>query len=88
MDGADFAIVLIRFHSYARLCIFMHMRTTLDLDAKLLTKAMKLTGENTKTSLIHFALEEIIRKSNIKSLLEYGGKIHIDHDVNSSRGRT
>jgi len=66
----------------------MHMRTTLDLDDKLITKAMKITGEHTKTALIHFALEQIIRKSNIKSLLEYGGKIQIAYDVQSSRGRT
>ena len=64
------------------------MRTTLDIDEKLITKAMKITGEHTKTALIHFALEQIIRKSNLKSLLEYGGKIHIDYDINASRGRT
>jgi Arc/MetJ family transcription regulator len=63
------------------------MRTTLDLDDKLLAKAMKLTGEHTKTAMIHFALEEIIRKANLKSLLEYGGKIPMDYDLSSSRGR-
>lgn len=66
----------------------MHMRTTIDIDEKLITKAMKITGEQTKTAMIHFALEHIIRKSNLKSLLEYGGKINIDYDINSSRGRT
>lgn len=65
----------------------MHMRTTLDIDERLITKAMKVTGEHTKTAMIHFALEQIIRKSNLKSLLEYGGKVQIDYDVNSSRGR-
>ena len=66
----------------------MHMRTTLDIDEKLITKAMRITGEHTKTALIHFALEQIIRKSNLKSLLEYGGKIQIDYDLNTSRGRS
>lgn len=66
----------------------MHMRTTLDIDEKLITKAMRITGEHTKTALIHFALEQIIRKSNLKSLLEYGGKIQIEYDLNTSRGRS
>jgi Arc/MetJ family transcription regulator len=66
----------------------MHMRTTLDLDEKLVAKAMKITGVVTKTSLIHLALEEIIRKANVKALLDFGGKIKIDFDVNSSRGRS
>jgi hypothetical protein len=72
---------------YACLCKFMHMRTTLDLDNKLLALAMKATGKPTKTAVIHFALEEIIRKANLESLLQFGGKIKIDFDVASSRGR-
>ncbi len=66
----------------------MHMRTTLDLDETLVAKAMKATGASTKTSLIHLALEEIIRKANIKALLDFGGKIPVDFDVHSSRGRS
>ncbi len=66
----------------------MHMRTTLDLDNKLLASAMKATGKQTKTAVINFALEEIIRKANLESLLQFGGKIKIDYDVAASRGRS
>ncbi|MDR1220526.1 MAG: type II toxin-antitoxin system VapB family antitoxin [Treponema sp.] len=37
------------------------MRTTLDLDKKLLDEAMKWTGESTKTSVINEAIKEIIK---------------------------
>lgn len=68
--------------------MLMHMRTTLDLDEKLVATAMKVTGAATKTSLIHLALEEIIRKANVEALLDFGGKIKIVYDVASSRGRS
>ena len=63
------------------------MRTTLDLDEKLIAKAMKTTGLNSKTSLIHFALSQLLRRNDINALIGYAGKIPLEYDVNSSKGR-
>ena len=53
----------------------------------IIDEAMNLTGEKTKTNLIHYALEEIIRKENFIRLLKFGGKANIKFDVAVSRGR-
>jgi len=63
------------------------MRTTLDLPIDLLDEAMKTTHIKTKTKVIIIALEELIRKSKIAKLKEYKGKIDLDIDLNTIRGR-
>jgi len=63
------------------------MRTTLDLPEDLLKDAMKATQIPTKTKVIITALEELIRKSKIKELKNYKGKVDLDIDLNSLRDR-
>jgi len=63
------------------------MRTTLDLNEKLLQDAMKISGEKTKTGIIHKLLEEYIDKSDARGIFEYGGKINLDIDLNITRSR-
>ena len=63
------------------------MRTTLDLPEDLLLEAMKTTHIQTKTKVIITALEELIRKSKISGLKKYKGKIDLDIDLNTIRGR-
>lgn len=63
------------------------MRTTLDLPEELLSEAMKTTHIQTKTKVIITALEELIRKSKISEIKNYKGKIDLDIDLNSIRGR-
>ena len=63
------------------------MRTTLDLPEELLSEAMKTTRIQTKTKVIITALEELIRKSKISEIKKYKGKIDLDIDLNSIRGR-
>ncbi len=63
------------------------MRTTLDLPIDLLNDAMKATHAKTKTKVIIIALEELIRKSTIAELKEFKGKIDLDIDLNTIRGR-
>ncbi len=63
------------------------MRTTLDLPEKLLNEAMKTTHIQTKTKVIITALEELIRKSKISEIKSYKGKVDLDIDLNSTRGR-
>jgi len=63
------------------------MRTTLDLPEDLLLEAMKATHIQTKTKVIITALEELIRKSKISGLKKFKGKIDLDIDLNTIRGR-
>ncbi len=63
------------------------MRTTLDLPIDLLNEAMKATHIKTKTKVIIIALEEVIRKSKIAELKEFKGKIDLDIDLDTIRGR-
>ena len=63
------------------------MRTTLDLPKDLIDEAMKATKINTKTQLIITALQELIRKSKISGIKEFKGKVDLDIDMNSVRGR-
>ncbi|HOO39051.1 MAG TPA: type II toxin-antitoxin system VapB family antitoxin [Deltaproteobacteria bacterium] len=63
------------------------MRTTLDLPKDLIDEAMKATRSNTKTQVIITALEDLIRKTKISGLKEFKGKVDLDIDVDSLRGR-
>ena len=45
------------------------MRTTLDLDGKLLHKAMAMAHTKTKTETIERALQELIRKAHMDRLI-------------------
>ncbi len=63
------------------------MRTTLDLPETLLREAMKVSHIETKTQVIIYALEELIRKNKIKALKEFRGKVQIDIDLDSLRDR-
>jgi Arc/MetJ family transcription regulator len=56
-----------------KLCIFMHMRTTLNIDDSLLHRAAKLTGITEKTSLVHLGLEALIARESARRLAELGG---------------
>ncbi len=63
------------------------MRTTLDLPEKLLKEAMSKTKIKTKTALIIKALEDIIRKTEIKELKNFKGKVNLDIDIALLRKR-
>jgi len=63
------------------------MRTTLDLPEHLLDEAMKTTNIKTKTKVIITALEELIRKAKISDLKKFKGKIDLDIDMDTIRGR-
>ncbi len=50
------------------------MKTTIQINDDLLTKAMKLTNTKTKRETIEVALINIIKTLNQKNLLRYRGK--------------
>jgi Arc/MetJ family transcription regulator len=49
------------------------MRTTLNIDDKLLKKAAILTGINEKTSLVRLGLKALIAQQSAKRLSKLGG---------------
>ena len=63
------------------------MRTTLDLPAPLIDEAMKLSHQRTKTGVIIVALEEFVRKTRLRSLKKYKGKVDISLDLDTLRKR-
>ena len=54
------------------------MRTTLDLNEKLIRELMDVTGAKTKTEAIHQAAAELIRRKKLDQLKSLSGTIHLD----------
>jgi len=57
------------YHRY----IFIHMRTTLNIDDALLEEAARLTGVKEKTALVRRGLEALIALESARRLAELGG---------------
>ena len=51
----------------------MHMRTTLNIDDKMIEKASRLTGISEKTALVRLGLEALIARESSKRLARLGG---------------
>jgi Arc/MetJ family transcription regulator len=49
------------------------MRTTLNLDERLLDAALAATGESEKTKVIHLGLQALIRQTAVARLAGLGG---------------
>jgi len=56
-----------------KLCIMMHMRTTLNIEPRLLKEAGRLTGVLEKTALVRMGLEALISRESAKRLAALGG---------------
>ena len=55
-------------------CTNMHMaRTTLILDDELLEEALRLTGLEEKTAVVHEGLKALIRRESARQLADLGG---------------
>ncbi|MDR3325124.1 MAG: type II toxin-antitoxin system VapB family antitoxin [Spirochaetaceae bacterium] len=63
------------------------MLTTLDLSETLLEEAMMVTNTHTKTAVITVALERLVRQSKVSGIKNYFGKLNLDIDLNTLRGR-
>ena len=68
-----------------KLCILMHMRTTLNLDEELINKASGLTGITKKTALLHAGLEALIARESAKRLAELAGTERALHPIGRRR---
>lgn len=54
--------------------MFMQMRTTLNLDDRLLTEAQRLSGLRAKTAVLHAGLEALIARESARRLATLGGR--------------
>ena len=53
------------------------MRTTLDVDEKLMETMLKMTGEKSKSKAVNKAMEDYIRRRSIDELRAMAGKIDV-----------
>jgi Arc/MetJ family transcription regulator len=56
-----------------KICILMHMRTTLILDENLFERARQLTGIRKKTALVRAGLEALIAREAARRLAALAG---------------
>lgn len=54
-------------------CIFMHMRTTLNIEDRLIDEAARLTGVTEKTALVRMGLAALIAREGARRLADLGG---------------
>jgi Arc/MetJ family transcription regulator len=57
----------------AKTAILIHMKTTLNIDDRLLAEARRLTRIEEKTALIHAGLEALIAQASARRLAALGG---------------
>ncbi|MGH3908053.1 MAG: type II toxin-antitoxin system VapB family antitoxin [Pseudonocardiaceae bacterium] len=61
------------------------MRTNIDIDDELLAKAAKIAGTSTKKSTVETALRELIRRHEMKRVLELRGAFGWEGDLQEMR---
>lgn len=63
------------------------MRTTLDIDVRLLRDAMRRSGARTKTEAVERGLQELINLAKLGYLRTLRGKVALRIDINKARNR-
>ena len=61
------------------------MRTNIDIDDELLRKAMKAAGTKTKKDTVEAGLKELVRKGDMRKLINLRGKVQWDGDLDAMR---
>ena len=65
----------------------MCMRTNIVLDDELVREAMGLSGEPTKTAVIHRALREFVQRQGLLDMANHFGGIQWEGDLDQMRER-
>ncbi|WP_217897584.1 type II toxin-antitoxin system VapB family antitoxin [Fibrobacter sp. UWH1] len=63
------------------------MVATLEIPEKLLEEAMVVTKITSKDDVVVFALENLLKTKSIAGLKKFKGKVDLDIDMDSMRGR-
>lgn len=71
--------------NHERWCIFVCMRTNIDVNEKLIRRARKLTGLKTKREIVDKALELLVRSEDRKGILRYYGSGIYKGDYKAAR---
>jgi Arc/MetJ family transcription regulator len=69
-DGPGEGIPLTRMY---KICILIHMRTTLNIEDRLIDEAARLTGVTEKTALVRMGLTALIAREGARRLADLGG---------------
>ena len=64
------------------------MATNLEIDQKLLSKAVTISGLKTKKDTVNLALKEFINRRKQTEVLELFGKMDADPNYDYKKGRT
>lgn len=56
------------------------MRTTIDVNERLLAQVEAITGETSKSKAVNKALEDYVRRARIQELRDLLGKLDLDLD--------
>lgn len=72
------------------MCDTSHMATNLDIDPRLLERALEVSGERTKTAAVTRALEEFVARREQRRIAELFGTLEWDrdHDHKAKRSRS
>jgi Arc/MetJ family transcription regulator len=70
------------------MCDDLHMATNLDIDPRLLERAVKASGERTKTAAVTRALREYVARHEQKRLVELFGALDWDPEYNYKEERS
>lgn len=62
-------------------------RTIVNLDEKLLKRAMKLSGIKQKVTLVNMGLRALVRHLEQMGIFKVAGKVEGDWDIDAWRGR-
>ena len=63
------------------------MRTNIDLDDALVDEAMRVTGEKTKTAVVHRALREVVRVEALRRVREHRHLLSWEGNLDQMRER-
>lgn len=61
------------------------MRTNIDIDGELMTKAMNLSGHKTKKETVEAALELLVKLKSQEAIRKARGKLHWEGDLEAMR---
>ena len=61
------------------------LRTNIEIDERLMNKAMKLTHTKTRKALVHLAVSELVQKKERKKLLQCEGQVEWDGNLREIR---
>jgi hypothetical protein len=61
------------------------MRITIDLPENLILKALAISNFKTKTSVIIYALENLIKQEKVRKIKKYKGKVKLKIDLDALR---